>query len=285
MSTNVLQYRAEMFRLNPQLFLQKAFNRFRRQVSPTPLGMVPVKVGSHIIETYPTIHHSWKEIYLRTCDVEISRALRHFLSPGDTFLDIGAGAGYFSALASDIVGPRGHVYSFEPSPVKSPALDKMVRNNPSSNIVVNSFGLSNEEAVHNYYFRNNGDYPVDSLFNEFSKPSDRVAQITTKRLDDYLLDKQITNIGLIKIDVEGYEYFVLDGLRRFWELTDERPPIVCEIMHYAYQQVDALSLESLQALMQSYGYAAYNIFNYGIPVNLLTIDDIVDVVFLPTIPA
>ena len=42
---------------------------------------------------------------------------RSLLRPGDTVVDVGANFGYYTALAASIVGSRGRVYAFEPSPV------------------------------------------------------------------------------------------------------------------------------------------------------------------------
>ena len=36
------------------------------------------------------------------------------ITPGDTVLDIGANIGYFTILASRLVGPEGHIFAFEP---------------------------------------------------------------------------------------------------------------------------------------------------------------------------
>src|SRR5688572_25202486 len=38
------------------------------------------------------------------------------ITPGDVVFDIGANVGFYTLLASDLVGSSGHVYSFEPVP-------------------------------------------------------------------------------------------------------------------------------------------------------------------------
>jgi len=51
--------------------------------------------------------------------------IRRFLRPGAHFVDVGANSGYFSLLASNLVGPDGRVSSFEPSHI---IREKLVRN-------------------------------------------------------------------------------------------------------------------------------------------------------------
>lgn len=58
------------------------------------------------IDEYIYLHKKW--------DQHISHALKFFLKEGDTFVDVGANIGYFSLFASQIVGPKGKVFSFEP---------------------------------------------------------------------------------------------------------------------------------------------------------------------------
>src|SRR5262249_24017271 len=45
-----------------------------------------------------------------------TRLIESSLSPGDTFIDVGANGGYYSLLAARLVGLSGHVYAFEPVP-------------------------------------------------------------------------------------------------------------------------------------------------------------------------
>ena len=48
--------------------------------------------------------------------------LRHFLKPGDGFVDVGAHVGTYSLLAGALVGPSGWVEAFEPAADAAPAL-------------------------------------------------------------------------------------------------------------------------------------------------------------------
>ena len=47
-------------------------------------------------------------------EYDLSRAFVDYLKPGMKFFDVGADFGYFSCLASHLVGAAGQVHSFEP---------------------------------------------------------------------------------------------------------------------------------------------------------------------------
>ena len=54
----------------------------------------------------------------------ITEAFRTCLAAGDVCVDIGAHVGYYTLLASRLVGPSGRVYAFEPSPGVYRALER-----------------------------------------------------------------------------------------------------------------------------------------------------------------
>ena len=53
-------------------------------------------------------------MYTGSYEIETYLALKKFLKPGDTFIDIGGNIGYITALAAGIVGKTGEVHAFEP---------------------------------------------------------------------------------------------------------------------------------------------------------------------------
>jgi protein-L-isoaspartate O-methyltransferase len=53
-------------------------------------------------------------MYLKIWEPFSAKLLKEKLSVGDTFIDVGANIGYFSALAASIVSSEGSVYTFEP---------------------------------------------------------------------------------------------------------------------------------------------------------------------------
>src|SRR5262252_3759480 len=73
---------------------------------------LPTYYGGKIL--WPT-QSNWQSVYSRY-ERYMADAMRGFLRPGSTFWDVGAHVGWFSLFASSLVGSRGLVEAFEPSP-------------------------------------------------------------------------------------------------------------------------------------------------------------------------
>lgn len=218
-------------------------------------------------------------MYLSCCDVEISECLKKYLPLSGVFIDVGSGVGYFSVIASLIVGKKGKVHSFEPSPVNARAIRRMIENNKDSNIIFNECALGSDEVVHNYYIKRTDVGTMMSMIGGLLEKPQEILSVKTQRLDDYLEQNNIKEVSLIKIDVEGYEYYVLKGTTKFFERIKCKPPIICEIFIPAYQKGD-LSLNMFHDLMTNIGYNAFNIYNPNKRIDIRMIKQTTDVIFL-----
>lgn len=218
-------------------------------------------------------------MYLGYCDIEITHNIKKYLNKEGIFIDVGAGVGYFSAIASDIVGASGQVHCFEPFPANAEMIQRMIKSNPNSNIILNNYALGMDNCVHNYYLNQTNTGLDSSMLKNFLEKIDKAIQVRTQRLDTYLEEKKIDDISLIKIDVEGYEYYVLKGLAGFFERTRHRPPIICELSVPVDKRTNP-SLAQLHAYMSNYNYQARNIFNPKKKVDIVTLRETTDVIFM-----
>ncbi len=144
-------------------------------------------------------------------EMHVTEAILGFVRSGMTVVDVGANQGYFTMLLADLVGPSGHVFAAEPNPHMMGLLQK--------SILLNGFGTRVVPIAH-ALSRNSGDtvtlhVPKDlpqngSIMwngNETSNP----VVIDTLSLDDLIGDGPV---DFIKIDVEGAEEAVWDGMTR-----------------------------------------------------------------------
>src|SRR5271154_776919 len=76
-------------------------------------GIVPLQIGD-VTVFLDLLDPRFLRIPLEL--TEARRVLRHFLRPGDTFIDAGANHGTFSIVAARLVGTEGLVISIEPQP-------------------------------------------------------------------------------------------------------------------------------------------------------------------------
>ena len=125
----------------------------------------------------------------------------------DILIDIGANIGFYSILSS---GRFGQIYSFEPNDRNFKLLKKNIKNNKLNNIQVLNFGLGEKEEVLLGNSNTKGELFQTSGF-AISKNNKKGESVLIKKGDDVL---QLKNTTLtIKIDVEGFEFFVLKGLK------------------------------------------------------------------------
>ncbi len=131
------------------------------------------------------------------------------IQSGDTVLDIGANIGYYTSIASRLVGPGGKVYAFEPESRNFEILEWNVENSDIRNTVCINQAVANYVGETTLYLspENLGHHSfLDSInFNE-------TQAVTVSSTEEYFLENS-GKIDLIKIDVEGAEQAVLDGMQ------------------------------------------------------------------------
>ena len=137
--------------------------------------------------------------------------IRRNLKEGNTFLDIGGGIGYYTVIASKIVGTRGKVITFEPDPQYFKFIQKNLKENECNNVLLFQKAVSNRTGKTKFYLYDkigrNRVEEVNYFLADF-KVRDCL-EVETARLDD-LLDERI---DFIKMDIEGSQYLALEGMR------------------------------------------------------------------------
>lgn len=129
------------------------------------------------------------------------------IKKGDVVLDIGANIGYYSVLASKLVGKKGKVYAFEPDPRNLKLLYKNLEVNGCQNVVVVEAALGSKKGK--LFLTQDISNPGESSLAKGKKGKKILVDVI--RLDDFVRQKRIKNVDLIKIDVEGAELEVLRG--------------------------------------------------------------------------
>jgi len=209
----------------------------------------------------------------------VVEAMRKRLRPGGIFIDVGANIGYLSATAAGFVGTGGEVHSFEPVPAYHKRLQRLAELNPRHRIFVNACaGGEYAGTCAIYVTREPGQNTMVPAYQQRTEIVSTL-DVPVVRLDDYIAEKKITRVSLIKIDAEGFEMPVLRGLEGYFLLTRERPPIICEIAPRAYSLLGK-SLADLENYMGQFGYSARDLVDGRTPVNLRQIKQVEDVLFL-----
>lgn len=152
-------------------------------------------------------------VYIGCFERTESNWVRRALKPGMTFVDVGANIGYFSLLASSRVGRAGRVIAFEPNPRLKSKLAEAVAAAGLAGFEIHPIGLSDHEGRLTLHL------PPPQVGNENASMVEwddahdwEKVEVPVRRLDDVLKSSNVTRVDLLKIDVEGHEKHVFEGL-------------------------------------------------------------------------
>lgn len=168
-------------------------------------------------------------------EVELEYLRNTFLKEGDVILDIGANIGNHTVFFSKVCNAE-KVYAFEPAAETYETLCRNISlNNIGDKVVAYNVALgsaSGKAKIKHFDPLNIGTTQVEEADD---------GNINMKRLDDYEFER----IDFIKIDVEEYEYDLLQGAKN--TLNKHSPVILVEIFADYFSKVDKL--------LRDYGYA------------------------------
>ena len=136
------------------------------------------------------------------------KAVAAVLKPGDIVYDLGANVGFYSLLASILVGPQGKVFSFEPAPRNLLLLRKHLALNGITNCAVFESAVTDSSGRAN--FAPAADWSEGHLTTE---SADSFA-VPTVSLDELVDSGELPLPQMIKCDIEGAEYSALRGAIR-----------------------------------------------------------------------
>ena len=160
----------------------------------------------------------------RTWEKKIVNIFKDHVKPGDLCIDAGAFIGLHSVKLSELVGPSGKVFSFEPIPFVCECLRTTVADGDYSNIQVICKPLSDTiDTPLSFVSDLDGKSAVDIYRRKSFKYSFDLLSTT---LDYHLRNQNLEKLKLIKIDVEGSEWNVLRGSEGI--IDKWRPIIVLE---------------------------------------------------------
>ena len=144
----------------------------------------------------------WYDPNARTEDYEFISA---YLKENDTYLDVGSNMGVTVIPGARSVGNKGRVIAFEPHPKICSYLKENIALNNLNNVEVHNCAVGNENGF--IYFTNKF---TDDM-NQVSTSSENNIRVQIVLLDDVV--KEQGDIALMKLDVEGYEKFVIEGAK------------------------------------------------------------------------
>lgn len=194
-------------------------------------------------------------IYYGYAEANLTNFIIKNLKENNTFIDGGANIGFYTLLAAKLVGNKGQVHSFEPTPKTF----QILKHNTTfkKNVEINKLALLDREGEVEFI-----DYGIG--YNAFNSINKRLnikeilgrecrIKIKTTTIDSYCGRKNISP-DFIKLDLEGSEYSALLGSEN--TIRDRRPIISIEVAG-GKEWID--NIRKVNTLLKRYNYSAFSI--------------------------
>ena len=229
---------------------KQVIRRFKRIFNP-PINSdiaVPLAWGGNItVNPCETIGAGiyWYGVF----DLIVAEVITRLLDKDETSLDIGANIGQFSILMAKLVGSNGSVLSFEPHPV----LFKKLNHNLEEQLklgVVRVYNIAiGESTTEGFLLEAEGFLGNQGISRvDLNNCEEAVRhKINIEKIDNIVSNNKI---GLLKMDVEGFEEFVLRGASNLLEKKSIRDII--------YEDLDIQNSKVTNVLIQS-GYTIFSL--------------------------
>ena len=143
-------------------------------------------------------------------------ALWSLLQPGGVFVDVGANEGYFSVIASHLVGPTGRVIAVEPQARLRSVLDINFELNNVKNVEVVAVAVSDRAGTATMHLTPDTNTGSTALRQStaYKTPQQEVETVTLAQLFD---KKGIERADVVKMDIEGFEYEAIVGSQELFQ--------------------------------------------------------------------
>lgn len=157
---------------------------------------------------------------------ETSAYLVRRLRAGSTLVDVGANIGYFSVLASPLVGPRGRVFAVEPDPANLTVLRANLWRNGCENATVLPVAAWSERGHVNLMLQSEGGagswVTPDPASKSLHDSATGGALVPAAPLDELISGR----VDVIKVDCELTDHVVVRGCERLLAANPEAEVLV-----------------------------------------------------------
>jgi FkbM family methyltransferase len=211
---------------------QQLHNLFAVDVAPSGVatfstgvdGAEPISVRAPIRDDMTRYWYFWGYAHYEAATI---RLLTELLRRKRVFVDVGANLGYYTLLAGRLLEGRGVVHAFEPWGDMFDHLHANVMVNGFRQVYAHRLALADWDGQARLFIPRAHEWTNASLIKGFV-PSDGYEWVPTMRFDAFCALHAVDRVDLIKLDVEGAELCVLEGMG---DLLDRwQPDIILEVL-------------------------------------------------------
>jgi FkbM family methyltransferase len=197
--------------LGNNIILCRVLSKYKMYVNTLDCGIAP-----HLI-----IDGYW-ESWLTQC-------LARIVEPGSVCIDIGANVGYYTLLMSELAGKNGRTIAVEPNPDVCKCL-KRTQSVHGFPFEIMEAAVSNRKGYTSLNVP--ASYPGSaSIATVHGLPGYKISKVKVRllTLDEMVLELNLPKVDIIKVDVEGLEPQVFEGMQQ----TINNNPDLKIVMEYS----------------------------------------------------
>jgi FkbM family methyltransferase len=204
----------------------------------------------------------------------VTAAIAQYVEPDGVFFDVGANLGDFTKVLAARTGFTGTAHLFEPIPNLARLAESNLAGVPFD-VRVHNFGLSDADGEVDIYMSILGNLGWNTMIGQHSVEKMKAMPVQVKAFATCGIQDVPS---FIKIDVEGAEHLVLNGMFPALSSWEPKPVILCEVGWGPTHPNLAEQMAALEQL-EKLGYRATDLV--GDPVDVTTLQSTTDVLFLP----
>lgn len=216
-------------------------------------GLIPIEILKNYIHCFHCYNETKIDFLVET---HCSDWLVQHLKPGDTVLDVGAAFGVIALPLSQVVGKEGCVYAFEPALNTSSILQRLIEVNELQNIKLIPKAVSDQVGTAEFI-----EYTSDNSFSwapdtstlatgiepAMENYSKYIVEVTT--IDEFVKSEKI-HPNAIKMDIEGFEFYALQGAK---QMLESEHPYLCIDIHQDVKTKES-ALLTVEPFLTNLGY-------------------------------
>jgi FkbM family methyltransferase len=193
--------------------------------------------------------------YFGVWEPDFTAFIERTLKPGDCFIDVGANIGYYSLLASRLVGQSGKVVSIEAVPRTFEVLRRNLELNHSENVRAVNMAVWDKEETLTFFVSPDTIDSTSTAIPSLAEGRGLRARcdIPAASLGSLLNRDEIAAARLIKIDVEGAERQAISGFGTMLETSRRDLEVMVEVSIEAFDEI--------VAFFQRHGFFSYRLEN------------------------
>jgi FkbM family methyltransferase len=200
--------------------------------------------------------------YFGVWEPNLTRWIERRLAPGDVFIDVGANIGYYTLLASKVVGDAGKVVSIEALPTIFASLQNNLKINKAHNVrAVNSAAWDRQDRL-TIYTRPEDLAGQSTVMPDWARKWDLKdkSEVEALPLSSILKPEEIRAARLIKIDVEGAEWRALMGMKSLMTESRNDLEIIVEVTPQMLN-AESKTFQDVLDFFHEWGFHAYRLEN------------------------